>query len=69
MPDLVGRNADIARTAPRAADHVSVVDLATGRPALLYSAYKVCGRSPKPGAEMSGQPVTLRAIGTCEDCP
>jgi hypothetical protein len=70
MPELTGKSVKVARLSLDPATSVDVKD-ASGedRAILVDSNWKVCGQDPKPGAKLTGQPVSLTAVKFDEPCP
>jgi hypothetical protein len=70
MPRLTGKSVKVARLSLDTSTSMSVKD-ASGedRAILVESNWKVCSQDPKPGAKLTGQPVSLTAVKFEEACP
>ncbi|MGB9999618.1 hypothetical protein ACPMJQ_34560 [Streptomyces pseudogriseolus] len=70
MPDFRGKSVKIARDALDPSTSITVTD-ASGqdRNVLVESNWKVCSQEPAAGAELTGQPVSFRAVRFEESCP
>ncbi|MDK1475752.1 PASTA domain-containing protein [Streptomyces sp. 549] len=70
MPEFKGKSVRAARQALDSSTSIEVQD-ATGeeRITLIESNWRVCSQEPKAGTELTGQPVTLRAVKFEEKCP
>jgi beta-lactam-binding protein with PASTA domain len=70
MPDFKGKSVKAARGALDSSTSIQVED-ASGRSRviILESGWQVCSQTPTPGAKISGQPVTFKAVKFEETCP
>ncbi|MEU1107284.1 PASTA domain-containing protein [Streptomyces tibetensis] len=70
MPDFKGKSVKVAREALDPSTSITVTD-ASGqdRNVLVESNWKVCSQEPSAGAELTGQPVSLKAVKFEESCP
>ncbi|MFD3542618.1 hypothetical protein ACFWUQ_24450 [Streptomyces sp. NPDC058662] len=70
MPDLVGQGMKAVRGALPSNASVTVKDASPqGRMVLQESNWTVCSQDPKPGAALTGQPVSFTVVKTGESCP
>ena len=69
MPDLVGKGVRVARRALPSDTSITVKDgTGDGRLIIVDTNWRVCATDPAPGAPFDGEPVTLTAVKTGEDC-
>jgi beta-lactam-binding protein with PASTA domain len=70
MPNFHGKSVKAARSALDSGTSITVND-ASGddRMVLIESNWQVCSQTPKAGAKLAGQPVTLTAVKFDESCP
>ncbi|WP_156727640.1 hypothetical protein [Streptomyces apocyni] len=70
MPDLRGKSVKVARDVLDPSTSIDVTDVSgQDRAVLVDSNWKVCSQDPQVGAELTGQPVFLRAVKFEESCP
>ncbi|MFG2434618.1 PASTA domain-containing protein [Streptomyces sp. NPDC048508] len=70
MPNFKGKSVKAARGALDASTSVKVEDVSgQDRIIILESGWQVCSQTPAPGAQISGQPVTFKAVKFEESCP
>ncbi|MFC8090426.1 hypothetical protein [Streptomyces sp. NPDC057301] len=70
MPDFRDKSVKVARDALDPSTSITVTD-ASGqdRNVLVESNWKVCSQEPAAGAELTGQPVSFKAVKFEESCP
>ncbi|MFI1397255.1 hypothetical protein [Streptomyces sp. NPDC020681] len=69
MPDLIGKSVKVAREALDSSTSISVHDISgQDRMVIVDSNWKVCRLTPKVGAPLDGQPVTIDAVKFDEEC-
>ncbi|MYS16133.1 hypothetical protein [Streptomyces sp. SID4982] len=69
MPAVTGKSVAAVRQALDSSTSLTIDDASgQGRMVLLESNWKVCSQTPKAGAALNGQPVTLTAVKFDESC-
>ncbi|MFE6847982.1 hypothetical protein [Streptomyces sp. NPDC057686] len=69
MPNFVGQGMKAVRAALPGNASITVKDAVQSRMVLQESNWKVCSQDPKPGAALTGQPVSFTVAKTDETCP
>ncbi|MEU4490065.1 hypothetical protein AB0H94_35210 [Streptomyces purpurascens] len=70
MPDFQGKSVKVAREALDPSTSITVTDASRqDRNVLVESNWKVCSQEPAPGADLTGQPVSFKAVKFEESCP
>ncbi|ROQ97489.1 hypothetical protein EDE04_3988 [Streptomyces sp. 2132.2] len=69
MPNFVGQGMKAVRAALPGNASITVKDAVQTRMVLQESNWKVCSQDPKPGAALTGQPVSFTVAKSDETCP
>ncbi|MFB6613567.1 PASTA domain-containing protein [Streptomyces sp. NPDC085524] len=69
MPNFVGQGMKAVRGALPSNASITVKDAVQSRMVLQESNWKVCSQDPKPGAALTGQPLSFTVAKTDETCP
>ncbi|MET9700498.1 hypothetical protein ABZY31_26770 [Streptomyces sp. NPDC006529] len=69
MPNFVGRGMKAVRGALPSNASITVKDAVQSRVVLQESNWKVCTQDPKPGAALTGRPVSFTVAKIEETCP
>ncbi|MFI6443838.1 hypothetical protein [Kitasatospora sp. NPDC050543] len=70
MPDFKGKAVSVVHDSLDKATSISAKDAtAQNRVIVVQSNWQVCSQDPAPGAALTGQPVTVKAVKFGEACP
>ncbi|MET9401528.1 hypothetical protein [Kitasatospora sp. NPDC002965] len=70
MPEFIGKAVSVVHDSLDKATSIVAKDAGPqNRMVLVVSNWKVCSQDPAPGAALTGQPVTLKAVKFGENCP
>ncbi|GHF77204.1 hypothetical protein GCM10018790_64140 [Kitasatospora xanthocidica] len=70
MPDFKGKAVSVVRDSLPGNTSINAKDASPkNRAILVQSNWQVCGQDPAPGAALTGQPVSVKAVKFGETCP
>ncbi|WP_354643901.1 PASTA domain-containing protein [Kitasatospora camelliae] len=69
MPDFRGKAVSTVKDTLDKSTSYTVKDVKENRAVLVESNWQVCSQDPAPGAQLSGQPVSLKVVKFGETCP